>query len=283
MKRKAATAHEAETPSGRQGQKTLSRRVSAHLLVIAGFVLLFVAGAMLAYRQYAYYQQDKVNEDLASHVTVDTTSSESSPVIVDWDSLKAIDPDIVGWLYVPGTNINYAVYQGSDNEYYLRHNAEGTWTVGGQLFLDYENSSPGLIDSQSIIYGHHLQNGTMFEQIAQMDQQETFNRQDTIWYLTESKAYQLTPLFMYDTDSDDLTARTFTFSSEDEFHTYLAARLNRAVTRCDGADKIIEGISHVLTLSTCVYYDTYAEGHGRGLVVCAPLEEVRSALSISSA
>lgn len=284
--RRQAVGADARGPQGAQPSSKRGRRnVLSTVLIVVGVILLLVAGGMFAYQQFNYMRQNQINDDLASHVTITDAADDGDgcPVTVDWAALKAINPDVVGWLYVPDTTINYAVYQGTDNDYYLHHSAEGEWTVGGQLFLDYENTKPGMADGQSIIYGHHLLNGTMFEQIAVLDQQENFDAMGTIWYVTEEKNYSLAPVFMYDTDRDDLDARTLKFASDDELHAFMADRLTRAVTRRNDAEAIVGGASHFLTLSTCVYYSKYEEGHGRGLVVCAPLDEIAAATAAPAA
>ena len=255
-----------------------ARHVVSNLLLIVGIILLVVAGGMFAYQQYSYHEQDVVNADLAQYAVVEPdTPEEQCPVDVDWDGLRAINDDIVGWIYVGGTPVSFPVYQGEDNEHYLRHNAEGTWTIGGQIFLDCDNTAPGLVDQQSLIYGHHLNNGAMFEPLSRMDQQDTFDAATDVWYITPDGATRLLPLFFYDTDRDDAEARTLTFESEDAFHTYLADRCAKAVTRRAGAETTINGVSKIMTLSTCVYYSKYAKGHGRGLLVCAPYDEVVAA------
>ena len=192
------------------------RNVLSRLLIIVGVALLLVAGGMYGYQQYSYYEQRKVNEDLAQYASVEEEDENTCPVTVDWDGLRAVNDDVVGWIYVGGTEISYPVYQGEDNQHYLRHNAEGTWTVGGQIFLDHENTAPGLVDAQSVIYGHHLLDGQMFEPISQMDKQDKFDAATDVWYVTPDGATRLLPLFFYDTDRDDTAARTLTFASADE-------------------------------------------------------------------
>ena len=271
-------------PSQKPNRGSKGRRIFSTLLLAVGIVLLLVAGGMFAVQQWGYYQQDKVNSDLAAHVKIDDAPSQGSevekcPVTVDWAALKKVNDEVIGWLYVPGTTINYPIYQHSDNEYYLHNNAEGTWTVGGQLFMDYENTKPGLVDNQSLIYGHHLLNGTMFEQIAALDDQKKFDEMGTIWYVTEQGAHRLKPVFMYDTAREDMDARTTNFASADELHKFLAKRLDKALTRRADADKIVSKVNHVMTLSTCIYYSKYEKGQGRGLLVCAPVEEIDAALA----
>lgn len=262
------------------GGPVKKRDALSTLLIAVGVVLLLVAGFLWGQSRLRYMKQDKINKELASYVTVKDTelhTEKSEAPEVDWAGLKAVNDDVVGWLQVPGTTINYPVYQAEDNDYYLRTSATGEWSIGGQLFLDYQNTAPGMADQLSQIYGHHLLDGTMFEQIAAMDEQDRFDEIDTVWYVTESAAYECQPLFLYYTTPDDGDARIFKWESDEEFRSYLRERLNRAVTKCKDADIIVSGSQHVLTLVTCNYYD----GYGRTILVCVPKDEAKAAFKAS--
>ena len=253
-----------------RGRRMSPRRLVSNALLAAGLVLLLVAGYMWGSAQWRYHQQDKMNKQLAEHVVILDTPAEGTeqedtgcPVDVDWEALKAVNPDVVGWIYVPNTVVNYPVYQGDSNDQYLRTNALGEYSVGGQIFLDYESTSPGMIDQQSIIYGHHLWDGTMFQPLSTLDDQEVFDATDTLWYITEEKSYELEPLFMYYVTPEDVTVRRFRFDNEARFHEYLRDKLALAVTRRPDADERVETAERVLTMSTCNYYD----GYGRSILV----------------
>lgn len=260
------------------------RRLLSTLMIVAGVVLLAVAGGMWGMSQWRYHEQDVVNRKLAAYATVldnEADAPQSQPPEVDWEGLKAINDDVVGWLQVPGTTINYPVYQGEDNEHYLRHSALGDWTLGGQLFIDCESTRPGMVDAQTYVYGHHLLDGSMFEQIAAMDDQARFDEIGTVWYVTEQTAWECEPLFVYYVHEDDTKARTFTFDDTAAFRAYLSERLASAVAARDDAATIVSGASHVLCLVTCNYYEEY-EGHGRTILVCVPKQEAALALAMNA-
>ena len=73
---------------------------------------------------------------------------------VDFSVLREINPDIVAWIYIEGTKINYPIVQGGDNSYYLKHLFSGKWNGSGCIFLDFRNDA-SFADRHSIIYGHH--------------------------------------------------------------------------------------------------------------------------------
>jgi len=71
---------------------------------------------------------------------------------------------VIAWLSVDGTNINYPVVQGKDNDFFLNRNYKGEYATAGSLFLDYRNNKK-FKDVFSIIYGHRMGNGEMFSDI----------------------------------------------------------------------------------------------------------------------
>ena len=205
-------------PGSKPAKKGFSNILSTILLIV-GIALLIAAAIMFAKTQVDYYAQDVINQELASYTTVPEKKDEAP--VVDWAGLKAVNSQVVGWIQIPGSQVNYPVYQTTDNEYYLHTNAKGEWSIGGQIFMDYENNPNGLIDQQTILYGHHMRNGSMFQFIGALNDQSTFNKVETIWYVTPTQAYELEPVFTYHTDEDDDEVRQFNFTSVDEFRSYL--------------------------------------------------------------
>lgn len=257
---------------GPRSQNNSSKSKIGILLMVVGIALILIAGGLFAYTQIQYAKQDTINEKLASYATVSDDAYVGPEV--DWAGLKAVNDDVVGWIQIPGTKINYPVYQGETNDTYLRTTAEGEYSVGGQIFMDYENAAPGLVDRQTIIYGHHLNNGDMFASIDDMCDQSYFDTISTIWYVTEEETYELEPLFIYKSAATNDAARQCTFASEEDFHTYLSDILGQASAQSTNASEAVNKVSKVLTLCTCDYENDFGQGNGRGLLVCALKSEV---------
>ena len=267
---KSAVSSKKDSNKKKPGSKTAKKGFSnilSTILLIVGIALLIAAAIMFAKTQVDYYAQDVINQELASYTTVPEKKDEAP--VVDWAGLKAVNSQVVGWIQIPGSQVNYPVYQTTDNEYYLHTNAKGEWSIGGQIFMDYENNPNGLIDQQTILYGHHMRNGSMFQFIGALNDQSTFNKVETIWYLTPTQTYELEPVFTYHTDEDDDEVRQFNFTSVDEFRSYLKDRLSRAVSSRSDAAEVISRAEHVLTLFTCNYTDQY----GRTMLICVPKSE----------
>ena len=88
-------------------------------------------------------------------------SIEPSSTQLDWDALRAINPDVVGWIVVPDTPISYPIVRGQDNAHYLRHTFSGERNASGAIFMDYRNSAD-FSDNQIILHGHNMRDGSMF-------------------------------------------------------------------------------------------------------------------------
>ena len=264
-------SHFAETDpydlSGRRSRDPKKRagRVVSVVLFVVGIALIATAAGMWIYNQWRYHEQDVLNEKLATFA--DVSDNGTTPPQVDWEGLKAINPEVVGWVQIPGTVVNFPVYQADDNEKYLDAGADGSYAIGGQIFMDCDNTAPGMVDGQTLIYGHHMRNGTMFKTVSDMTNQEMFDSVSTIWYVTEDATYELEPLLVYETDANDENARQFTFDSPDALHAYLTDLLGKAVSKSSDAEALIDQTSNALTLCTCNY--THGDD-GRTLLVCVP-------------
>ena len=83
----------------------------------------------------------------------------------DFKKLKEENPDTIGWIHIPDTKISYPIVQGTDNDFYLKHDFNGEASVAGSIYLDYE-SEGDFEGRNNILYGHNMKNGSMFKDIV---------------------------------------------------------------------------------------------------------------------
>ena len=104
-----------------------------------------------------FYENNKTKEiTTKAKKYINVGNNTISPKIIN------LNEDIIGWLIVDNTSINYPVVQGKNNEFYLNHDLDKNYNSAGWIFMDSENS---LDDQNIIIYGHHRRDGSMFGSI----------------------------------------------------------------------------------------------------------------------
>ena len=167
---------------------------------------------------------------------------------INFKALQAVNPDVIGWIYSPNTTINYPVVQGDDNAYYLKHLADGTKNRNGCPFLDIQNR-PDFTDDNSIIYGHHMQNGTMFAGISWYEDQSYYDEHPVMYLMTPAATYRIELFSGYITTMDS-SAYMQNFGSIREQTDWLKKVSGRSDFR---ANLEISAYDRVITLSTCAY------------------------------
>ena len=154
--------------------------------------------------------------------------------------------EMIGWIQIEQTKIDYPIMQAENNEFYLTHSYEGKKLRAGSIFLDYRND-PFLNDRHSIIYGHDLRNGSMFGQLHQFGDQSfaEANRHFTID--TGNEQLQLEVFAAYGTTTDFYYIETeFTNESFEQF--IKTIKMKSFIT----FDENVTRDDQVITLSTCV-------------------------------
>ncbi|PDO10493.1 MAG: SrtB family sortase [Candidatus Reconcilbacillus cellulovorans] len=161
------------------------------------------------------------------------------------DRLRDINPDIVGWIRIPGTSIDYPVVQGRDNAFYLTHDVKRQENRNGSIFLDYRNI-PGA-DRHLVLYGHNMKNGTMFAELLRYESRSFLARHPVVelTLLGDQTRWEIFSVHFTDVRHDYIRVD---FTGDDDFKAFvddLASRsLHPARVRPNENDTI-------LTLSTC--------------------------------
>lgn len=169
--------------------------------------------------------------------------------VVDFAALESINSDCVAWIRIDGTEIDYPVVQGHDNSFYLKHLFGGEWNGAGCIFLD-SRVNPDLSDRHSVLYGHHMKNGTMFSDIAKYKDQTFYENHTTGMILTPTENYRIEFFAGYVAGADDETAWKVTFATEDEYVDWLNETVGRSWFN---SEVIPTAEDRVITLSTCSY------------------------------
>ena len=159
-------------------------RITDYALLLF-FLLLFLIGGYTMYDTLLIYDAAG-GDDLRSFRPMAVTEGEEGFV---WD-MSALSEDVVAWLTVDDTNIDYPVMQGSDNNEYLNKDPFGEYSLAGSIFLDARNA-PDFTDPYSLIYGHHMEYGRMFGALDLFLDEEYFDAHRAATLTVADKIYTI--------------------------------------------------------------------------------------------
>ena len=167
---------------------------------------------------------------------------------INFSALEQINKDVVGWIQVDGTDINYPFVQTTDNSYYLDHSFSKEKNKSGWIFLDYRNNIDDF-DKNTIIYGHSRYDSSMFGSLRNCIKKSWFYSSDTHEvHLTTKEGKTTWQIFSayHIPNTNDYLATSF--NTDEEFKSFIKLIKNRTVfdfgVKVTAKDKI-------LTLSTC--------------------------------
>ena len=166
---------------------------------------------------------------------------------VNFDNLKKINSDVVGWIKVNGTNINYPFVQSKDNKYYLTHSFSKSYNNAGWVFLDYRNNN--INNRNTIIYAHGRTDKTMFGTLRKVLNNGWINNTNNyvikISTEKENSLWQIFSIYHIPTTNDYLQTE---FKDEREYQRFLNILKNRSNHNFNTS---ITSNDTILTLSTC--------------------------------
>lgn len=254
--------------SGKQSAKR-GRKKWRVIFIIAVIVLvcsLVALGAIV----YQYWSQQRAYSDLESNVSLsDNENASLSDLTVDWNALKEINPDVVGWIYIPNTPVNYPVVKGHDNEEYLHKAFDGStgWLASaGTIFLDANNEAD-LTDQNIALYGHNMNDGSMFAALASWENSDEFNNHRDVYLLTPDGNYRLKTFSVVVTTGSDAIVQT-KFATSLDYKNYIQDKFDRSVVTQEGYIVNLSDVKQSLLLSTC----EYSKDDGRAVVFAAVVE-----------
>ncbi|MDL2323850.1 class B sortase [Ruminococcaceae bacterium OttesenSCG-928-A16] len=230
-------------------------------------ILLIVAAAVFigsaVYLANYFWQARQVNQEVAELAQLVQKAPEStagngdeSTPPLEMNGFKALhekNPDIVGWITIEGTGVDYPVMQSSDNNFYLRRNFDKEYSLSGIPFLDYRNDL-STTQSNLIIYGHNMKSGVMFGDLAKYQKQEFYTQHPVIAFntLAQNNQYEIVAVFyalIAPEDPNNFAYYNFiNAQTPEEFDNFLQQAMARAFYNTGITPQFGD---ELLTLSTC--------------------------------
>ena len=246
-------------------------------IIFIFFIIIFVCGiGYLTYYLYDRNKNNKDNEEILNDIEIDESKITETKTerMSQLEELQKENEEIIGWLEIEGTNINYPVLQASDNDYYLTHNYKKEKASTGSIFLDKDFD---LINGSSnyLIYGHRNKSGLMFEDLIKYAEEDFYKEHTKIRFTTnkDDSIYEILSVFY---------SRVYYKSEQNVFRYYYFVNANNEqeynefVNNAKKVSLYDTGVTakygdQLLTLSTC----EYSQEDGRFAVVCKKIEDVQ--------
>lgn len=239
--------------------KHYKKVIKQHKLLIS--ILIIVIVISISYIIKYFFDMNHVNKDsniLSSiEVNSDDITDTTTKRMLQVRELQKENSDIVGWLEIEGTSINYPVLQGKDNSYYMTHDYKKEESSSGALFLDkdYNWSIPS---SNLLIYGHNLNNGLMFEELLEYENEDFYNEHPNIRFTTENEdaEYEIISAFKsrvyYKSETNVFRYYFFINAQNEEEYNQFVDNAKKASLYDTG--KTAQYGDQLMTLSTCSYH-----------------------------
>ena len=211
----------------KRGKHEKRKKYTIYNLLQTIFMIIFAAMFLYsAVQLYGIWQEYRESEMLyhnaqeeflqqAEESNMPQVVDTSLQIAVDFDSLQAVNSDVVGWIWMKDTVINYPIlHSKKNNDEYLYTTYDGKQNNSGSIFADYRNNAD-FTDDNTVLYGHNMKNGGMFACLLKMRGQEYYDAHKEFYMLTPegNRRYEIISVFQVDALSD-VYGRTFATNEE---------------------------------------------------------------------
>lgn len=215
-------------------------------LLLAAFVAgLAVACALLL----------ETGRETAAYTSLagEVSGEDGAAATIDWDALRAQNPDVAAWVKVDGTPIDYPVASpraGDADDFYLHHDLWRNYSLSGCPYLDARCDADG---AHALVYGHHVgHTDQMFSPIYDAYGQARFNEIGSLTWSTPARGdVELKPAFAMSVDKSYGPIQTFDFADADDLRAWLSTLSAAASARSADCDELCAAATRAVTLVTC--------------------------------
>ena len=234
--------------------KAKIRRIAEDIIMACLIIIMLFS----AWKIYSIIRDYRNNQQAYDKISNQSRNGEFTGDI-DFDALKKINPDIVGWLYYEDSHIDYPIVMGKDNDKYLYTMFDGTYGAFGTLFVDALTEKP-FKQFNTIVYGHHMKNGSMFGDLKKLKEEQYCRAHPRLELITPEGKFHL-DIWAFLNQPSDSNIYTTNIHKLEERKVYLESTANQSLYTTDLA---VEPTDRLVVLSTCAY--EYEDA--RYMVIC---------------
>ncbi len=230
--------------------------ILAIIFIISSF---FIVKNILEHRK----NNEEVEQLIEEVVIQDVKEKDKKEECIDWEKLKSINKDIIGWIKIKNTNINYPILKDNEELFYLRHTYKKNYSTYGSIFTI--NDKP-LEDAETVIYGHNMRDGSMFSTLDQYLDYKFLQEHNKFVIYTSKQNYECTIFSVYSIGIAEETNNTknLNFNQKVEYYKMTSKY----------SIKNIGDVTKIVKLSTCSYLNNHARPTNQRYYIVAKLEEI---------
>ena len=240
----------------KDSKRKINKKMLIMRLIQLTFLILIIFSSI---KIYNWYKENKANEQILKDISIvvvendEENQKEEDKYKIDFGELKKKNEDVVAWIKVNNTKIEYPVVKSKNNDYYLNHSLDKSYNIAGWIFADYRNNFNGE-DKNIIVYGHNRRDGSMFGSLKNILDEEWYNNDENrnIIFATEEKVSTYRVFSVYQVEKEDYYIQT-EFKG-DEFEKFIEELKRRSKK---DFDEEVDKDSQILTLSTCANNNKY--------------------------
>ena len=236
-----------------KSNKNFKKIISVIIFFICICVMI-VSGIMILKWVKENKQSQDIIENISENINIDENIDSIEKYNINFEELKQINSDVVAWLKVNGTNIEYPVVKTTNNDYYMTHSFDKSNNSAGWVFMEFKDRFDGT-DNNTIIYAHNRRDGSMFGTLKNIFTEEWQNDKENfiIPFITENEKKEYQVFSIYKIESEDYYI-TSNFETDNEFKKFIDTIKSRSVKDFN-VDVNTE--DNILTLSTCANNNKY--------------------------
>ena len=182
---------------------------------------------------------------------------------IDWEKLEDINTDIIGWIKIENTKINYPILKDNDNLKYLKHSFNGKYNINGSIFTLNDNPFQ---DNETIIYGHNMKSGIMFSELGKYMEKDFLKEHPDFEIYTRNQNYKATIFSCYSIGVNKEENNIKSLRYEEEIENYKKKRKYYIEN--------INEIKKIVKLSTCSYLNNHTTPTDQRYYIVAMLEKI---------
>lgn len=233
----------------RRSKKATKGSMISNIILVIAIIVFCVSGFQLFSIYKGYRDGEKEYDGLAEQVLSIENDGDKETFSVDFDALKEINSDVVGWIrFDEPAIINYPVVQGEDNDEYLYKTFQGYDNTVGTIFVNVYNNAH-FEDQNTIVYGHRMNNETMFNKLAEYREEEFWQKYPYFYIYTPDGKEMKYEIYSVGVISETSDIYTHQFADDAAFAAFIEETKNSSLY-----DTGIEVTTDdkIVTLSTCV-------------------------------